>query len=645
MAATALTAVLGMANTTLAATTASPFSGETVFGDSLSDSGNISIVEGLPNIMRFTTNPGFTAVEDVGNFFGLATNPSLRGGTDFAFGGAGVTTNSPGTPSSIPTETQQITSYLAANPTVSGSELFTVFGGANDIFYHGTAVAAGQFAAANSAGLSSAAAAAFAQTIAQIEGVAGPETPAQALSAIQAAAAQEITLVNNLQKAGARYIIVFNLPNTSLTPSAAAGEKLVPGTIAEQSTLSSAFNSVLNSGLASAKVGIIPVNTFALFNEVLANPTAYGILNTTVPACTTASSLNCTPQTLRLGATPSTYLFADGVHPTTNTHALFAQVVESEIIAPQQISLIAEEPLATLEVERNAVGVQLLTDQTDPSPGVHVFASGGYARQRFSAQAFTPSAHDDDGLITAGLDYRLNAQANLGGEISGGTASEDLNGQLRQFRTDSFGGSIFGQYVLGAAYLGGDASYGDLRVRDIQRLFKIGPVTRTENGDVGGQTSSVSFNTGYWFGAPTLRAGPFISGSYERVHIDRYSETGGDSTTMVFEAQTREALIGEAGARVQGALPTRYALLRPFAEIAYAYDGDARTRDVTAGLATMSGEFSIPGYSPDREWGEAQGGVQAVFTNHWSGYVAYNGRFAGRSSNYDGGDIGVRYAF
>ena len=635
MAASALAGSL-FAATAAGAASPSPFSGETVFGDSLSDSGNVSILDGLPQLMRFTTNPGFTAVEDVGAYFGLATNPSLRGGTDFAYGGAGVTTNSPGVGTGVPTETQQVTAYLAANPQVSGGELFTVFGGANDIFYHGTAVAAGQFAAAH--GFDPVA-------IAKLEGVAGPETPAQALSAIQSAASQELTLISGLQKAGAHYILVFNLPNTSLTPSAAAGEALVPGTIAEQSTLSSAFNTVLNAGLKTTSVGIIPVNTYALFNEVLANAAAYGIVNTTTPACTTSSSLNCTPQTLRAGATPSTYLFADGVHPTTNTHALFAQVVENEIIAPQQISLLAEEPLATLEAERDTVSRQLLDDQLDPSTGVHLFAIGGYVRQHISAEAYTPSAHDDDGLITLGVDDRLSPDVTLGAELSGGTASEKLNGQLHKFQTDSIMGSVFVQLVHGPAYLIEAAGAGDLHLHDIQRLFKIGPVTRTENGEVNGQTVSFNATGGYWFGSQRLRAGPFATGAYERVHIDAYGEGGDDSGSMTFGAQTRESLIGEAGLRVQGSLPLATVLLHPFAEVAYAYDADARTRDVVAGLTTMNGQFAIPGFSPDRQWGEVQAGVNAAFSARWSGYVAYNGRFAGATTDYYGGDVGVKYTF
>ncbi len=401
---------------------------------------------------------------------------------------------------------------------------------------------------------------------------------------------------------------------------------------------------MLNAGLKTTSVGIIPVNTFALFNEVLTDAAAYGIVNTTTPACTTASSLNCTPQTLRAGAAPSTYLFADGVHPTTNTHALFAQVVENEIIAPQQISLLAEEPLATLETERNVIGQQLLSDQLDPSMGVHLFAAGGYVRQHISAEAYTAAAHDD-GLITVGVDDRLTPELTLGGELSGGTSSETLGGQLHKFKTDAIMGSIFAQYRRGPAYVSGAAGYGDLHVHDIQRLFKIGPVTRTENGDVDGETSSVNATAGYWFGAPSLHAGPFVTAAYERVHLDPYNEGGGDSSAMAFGSQTRESMIGEAGLRVQGVVPLRSVQLRPYAEVGYAYDAEARTRDVVAGLTTMAGQFAVPGFSPDRQWGEVQAGLNAALTSRWSGYIAYDGRFAGATTDYYGGTVGVKFAF
>ena len=644
MAASALAGSLFAAGAAQAATP-SPFSGETVFGDSLSDGGNLSIYTGLPNIMRFTTNPGLTTVEDVAGFYGLALTPSLQGGTNFAYGGAGVNTNAPFTPAGVPTLTQQVTSYLAANPKLNSSELYTVFGGANDIFYHQTAAAAATFIASHSAGDTAAQLAGLTALVDGVEGVSSPESQATATAAIQAAATQELSLIGSLQKAGAHYIVVFNLPDIGQTPSATTDDALVPGAKSALTAASTAFNTVLNAGLKTTSVGIIPVNTFALLNEVLANPAAYGYVNSTTPACTTSSSLNCTRATLVNPTAYTNYVFADGVHPTTYTHSLFAQVVENEIIAPQQISLLAEEPLATLEAERNTVGQQLLDDQLDPSRGVRLFATGGYVRQHISAEAYTPSAHDDDGLITVGADDRLTPFLTIGAELSGGTSSEELSGQLHKFQTDSIMGSVFAQYVRGQAYLSGAAGAGDLHLHDIQRLFKIGPVTRTENGGVDGGTVSFNATAGYWFGAPTLRAGPFVTGAYERVHIDQYDEGGGDSGAMTFGAQNRESLIGEAGLRVQGSMPLATVQLRPFAEVGFAYDADARTRDVVAGLTTMNGQFAIPGFSPDRQWGEVQAGVNAAFSTRWSAYIAYNGRFAGATTDYYGGDVGVKYTF
>ena len=121
----------------------SPFTGITVFGDSLSDGGNFALLTGLPAGQRFTTNPGLTTIENVAAYYGLPLGASLAGGTNYAFGSAGVTTNSPGAPAGIPTETQQITAYLAAHPLLDSNRLYSVWGGATDSFYHGTAAAAG----------------------------------------------------------------------------------------------------------------------------------------------------------------------------------------------------------------------------------------------------------------------------------------------------------------------------------------------------------------------------------------------------------------------------------------------------------------------------------------------------------------------
>jgi outer membrane lipase/esterase len=654
VATTALLGSLALAPSLARAAEASPFAGVTVFGDSLSDGGNISILSGSPTLMRFTTNPGLTTIENVAAFYGLPLGPSLAGGTDFAFGGAGVNTNAPGTPAGVPTETQQINAYLATNPKVNANELYSVFGGANDIFYNATSAAAAtiaanliaQIPASTPANVRAAQTQAINALVAQVAGVATLESQTDAFNNVTAAAAQELTLINNLQKAGARYIVVFNLPDIGRTPEATADNAVAPGSSAALTTLSQGFNNVLNGGLAQTKVGIIPVNTFALLNEVLANPAAYGFVNTTTPACTTASSVNCTPNTLVNPSAPSNYVFADGVHPTTAAHALFAQYLEAEIAAPQQISLLAEAPISILESERNAVGNELLYDQVSGQTGIRLFATGGYAYEHIKGESFTPESHDDDGLITAGVDWRPNTEISVGAELTGSDSTDRMNGELTRFHLTSVMGSIFGQYIWRQhAYVDAGAGFGSLNFNDIQRVFKLGQATRVENGSVGGTTSRVNIDAGYWLGGPTLHTGPFIGGIYEHVRVDNYNEDGDDSSAMSFGAQTRESLVGQAGWRVQGALPMSWGMLSPFAEIAYAYDEDARQRWVVAGLNSMNGTFAIPGFTPDRDWGEVQVGLNGRIGPHWSAYIAYQGRFAGRTTDYDSGNVGLKYAF
>ncbi|MGH8183432.1 MAG: SGNH/GDSL hydrolase family protein, partial [Rhodanobacteraceae bacterium] len=108
-----------------------------VFGDSLSDDGNLSTLANLPLTMRFTTNPGQTGVENIADYFGVPMTPALVGGTDFAFGGAGVVNNSPGTPAGVPTLPTQLGMYLkASGGAADPNTLYTVWGGANDVFYN-----------------------------------------------------------------------------------------------------------------------------------------------------------------------------------------------------------------------------------------------------------------------------------------------------------------------------------------------------------------------------------------------------------------------------------------------------------------------------------------------------------------------------
>src|SRR5690349_12916532 len=292
------------------AAAAADFSNVIVFGDSLSDNGNISLAS-APTIqppLRFTTNPGTTAAENVATGLGFTLAPSAAGGTDYAWGGAGFVNNV----AAVPTITQQLQMYLGANGGKADSRaLYQVWGGANDIFY-----------------------------------LSGTLSDPNAISAGAVNAAQtELGVLAGLQAAGAKYVLVYNLPDLGKTPQAALGGATAQ---AGASQLAVLYNGVLNSGLAQLSnngLNIIPANTYALLNEVIANPGAYGFSNVTAPAAgagpirvRAAPQGSGLPYSYAAGA-DQTYLFADGVHPTTAAHAMLGQYVLSVIHAPEQISL------------------------------------------------------------------------------------------------------------------------------------------------------------------------------------------------------------------------------------------------------------------------------------------------------------------
>jgi outer membrane lipase/esterase len=78
-----------------------------VLGDSLSDAGQYGA--------RFTTNPGYTGYEYVAQRYGFTVQPSTQGGTDYAFGGARVTSQGSYNPQATPI-TGQITRLLSGTP-------------------------------------------------------------------------------------------------------------------------------------------------------------------------------------------------------------------------------------------------------------------------------------------------------------------------------------------------------------------------------------------------------------------------------------------------------------------------------------------------------------------------------------------------
>lgn len=596
------------------AAAAADFSNVIVFGDSLSDGGNISLASapGIQPPLRFTTNPGLTAAENVAAGLGFTLKPSVAGGTDFAWGGAGFVNNV----AAVPTIPQQLQMYLGASGGKADSRaLYQVWGGANDIFY-----------------------------------LSGALTDPNAIAAGAVKAAQtELGLLNGLQAAGAKYVVVYNLPNLGLTPSAAAGG---PAAQAGATQLAVLYNGVLSSGLGQLSgngLNVIPVNTYALLNEVVANPSAYGLSNVTAPACGAgSSSVQCGPQGSGLPytyapGTNQTYLFADGVHPTAAVHAMLGQYVLATIHAPEQISMLGEAPLSSTAVQGRVVRKQMLMDSTGGE--TRAFVNIDYGMQRFDASNSSPKTRSDNFNLTLGADARASDNLSAGLALGIGRNNADFSGGRGGYTMQDISALGYLTYHVGGGYIGGYADFGQSNFKNINRHIDVGTARRTESGKTDGTHLGGGLTGGWWFDVSSLRTGPFATVEWQTVKVSGYNESGNDSSAMWFGRQQRDALIATLGWRLQGDWNVGNTVLSPFAELAWNHDDKADPRMVSAGLNSMNGTFALPGFTPDRNWGSVDLGLSAKLTPSVTSWIGYNGRFSDGSQKYNSFNMGFKVMF
>lgn len=597
------------------AASATDFSQVVVFGDSLSDAGNISLAT-APQIqppLRFTTNPGKTAAELVADGLGHPITASLAGGTDFAWGGAGLVNNV----AAVPTLPQQLGMYLTATGgQADPNALYQVWGGANDIFY-----------------------------------LTATSTDPNVLAAGTAnAAITEVGMLGQLKAAGANYVVVYNLPDIGKTPSATAQGAAASAGATQLSVL---YNSTLSSGLSqlsSQGLNVVPVNTYGLINEVVANPAAFGFSNVTDAACgLAASSVQCgpagsgLPYTYAAGADES-YLFADGVHPTTAAHRLLSQVVLAELAAPGQISLLGEAPLASSAAQYRAIRNEMLADSQGSD--TRMFAAIDYGQQRFDGTSSTPKTSSDNVNLTLGADVRTSEHTTVGVSLGIGQSKADFKGNGGGYKMQDISGQLFGVYSNGGGYVGGFASFGQSNFKDIERRIQLGPSLRIESGKADGSHLGGGVEGGWWFNMGTsLKTGPFAHVEWQSIKVNGYTEGGNDSTAMYFGRQQRDALISSLGWRLMGSWKVNDLQMAPFVELAWNHDSKADPRDVRAGLNSMGGSFALSGYTPDKTWGSANIGLSAQLTPSVTSWIAVNSRFSDSTQKDNSVNLGFKVAF
>jgi outer membrane lipase/esterase len=407
------------------------------FGDSLSDNGNLFAAAGTPPppyfAGRFSNGPTFVELLSGGSMAGFfpvgPVNNALS--TNFAFGGArtdAAVANPPGSGT-------QIGAFIARGGQFTPGSVTTLWAGANDIF--------------------------------QALPVAGatPATAQAVMTGVAVTAASNVgAQTAQLAAAGARQIVVLNLPNFGALPQFA-------GTAAAQlaGLSSGAFNGALSTSVGAAAAGapaanVVSVDIASVFSALQANPAAFGFTDASSSCIATAACVG-------VPANRDGFAFWDGVHPTAAGHRLIAAVVDQYLRAPVLAGVYSA--LGEIAIDDRRLGLTRAFDRLD---GVR-FGKLGVNDYFVNAQG---GVSNGDGAVNRpshrassfGVNFGLNrALTTNWGLTASGTVGVGTAKIARMLDADTFNAAfdVGAVYTSGVFFAKGGAGFGVTHFSDMQR--------------------------------------------------------------------------------------------------------------------------------------------------------------------------------
>lgn len=269
-----------------------------VFGDSLSDPGNLYALTGLSTVAPYELIPaapyeigdfhltnGETWVEQLAHTLDRQSGPAFvkaRYG-NYAVGGARARATG------FMDLSTQVGAYLANTKRVDAKHtVFIIMIGGNDVR----------------------------------DAIEALQTDMSGASSMQILTAAVTSISDNiiaLQAAGARNIVVSNSPDLAVVPAIIMAG---PQAQAAANFMSVSFNLAL-AGLLDQLEAALPVkftriDLFSFLHAVINTPADYGLQNVNTPCLSFGVIDNAVCEQ------PDTYLFWDGIHPTTKGHAAIA---------------------------------------------------------------------------------------------------------------------------------------------------------------------------------------------------------------------------------------------------------------------------------------------------------------------------------
>ena len=600
------------------------FSSIYVFGDSLSDNGNIPKLYGTyarptppyyPG--RFSNGPAYAEYLP-----GLLNVPAANF-TDDAIGGALSGTANLGNFPAAGTE-NEVERYLATGRTANSRDLFVLWTGANDYL-----------------------------------GLAGAANPAIPLPVVQAVLTQvAATAVGNISNevtqlagTGVKNFLVPNLPNLGITPTlngTPAGADI--GLFA-----TTAHNADLTQSMAQLSrqlhVNIVLADVDTLVADAVAHPAKYGLTNVTQECVLNATCV----------AQKQPYLFWDEEHPTEQFHQIFAHFFTASLQGPTvvgaqgELAITAADTLydhitdRTRALRNGASGLSISTGGGDgavanPDKPWSAFVTGSYGwgsrDDRYDAVGYSYDQTD----VTGGLDYKVTPHLALGGLFGYGTITGNLHESLGEARQQAYQGALYATYFTDDFHLGGAVTYvGNDWDKLNRNTFVAGQVAQANTS---GRTLGYEIEGGYTLHAGDVRFGPVAQLRYAYVHIDGYTEHGAVGLNQTIDSQGINSLIGEFGA--EAAMDTAIAGIPVSPHLRVTYDDQFADggRTITSRLVTEAAiTLQTPIDPAKHTWLHLGGGLDFPIGQSFTALVDFDTNLARGDGSDQRAEAKIRMAF
>ncbi|QOZ82868.1 MULTISPECIES: autotransporter outer membrane beta-barrel domain-containing protein [Chromobacterium] len=649
------------------------------FGDSLTDTGAFGGLGGLPSTARWTLGYGTGWAEVLANHYGQSVSPNNglnthianTAGNNYAQGDARAQPASPPntnpeTPSQSPAADAipvtdlpgQINAYLGqkgqkADPNAA----YAIWIGGNDV------IAAGS--QSNPTAYLGASAGYTAQAVAALK-AAGANTiilpnlpdisaaPLSVLAAIQTALPGAGNAGKVLTAWGAAWE-VLSAGQTSNSPAlinqalskAETTAGLSEGTLtnayaAVQPNLqkgASGYNQLVDMALSAGNLqhGVVRANISGLFSELLANPRAYGFSNTSGAACS-QSALYCLASVIP----GQNYLFTDALHPTPAAYQLIGDYIYGLLQAPYFAGALPESALNNARQLGGTLDsrYQAIRAQKREVGAVSAFVSGAFNDDKIGYDSL--SAKPQGRLYTVGLDFQASPALSLGLAMSRQNGKTDINGIATPGSVDdrsTLMSALF-SYKQERFWLDGDAHIGAGDI-DTRRQVSLGAAQIALNGTARQSQYGVRVGGGYLIPLGAYHTGPIAGLDYAHVKVNGFTEQGGNSSSMAFNAQNGTSLV----ARVGWQLEADIGRFSPYAKLSYAHEFKRDDRIVTAGLATTLGDYSVKLGKPKADWLEWTAGLSAQLSKSVSMFGQLSAASGRSGSSQTAGNVGVALTF